>query len=176
MNPFRIYWTLCLQILFLSTKIWINFAQNINVKLNKSKFNVNAIFVTKSVHKDCKYKDFHVNGVTHFLNDKKLQFISNCSKIFIKLNLVFWIFFMYRIIVFLMLLFFFISCQQITTKNEVFLQIKKLEFNRVPDSTKWNKIRNSREFKSLKYTFVDAIGKTRLAGAGLWKPRQQRAE
>ena len=70
---------------------------------------------------------------------------------------------MYRIIVFLMLLFFFISCQQITTKNEVFLQIKKLEFNRVPDSTKWNKIRKSREFKSLKYTFVDAIGKTRLA-------------
>jgi hypothetical protein len=35
------------------------FIQNINGKLNKYKFNVNAIFIRKMVRKGCNYKNFH---------------------------------------------------------------------------------------------------------------------
>ncbi|MEJ2543391.1 MAG: peptidylprolyl isomerase [Calditrichaceae bacterium] len=54
------------------------------------------------------------------------------------------------------------SCNQFTSKNEYFKQIKQLEYNRVSDPEEWSKIKNSDEFNALKYTFVNSIGKTRL--------------
>ncbi len=68
---------------------------------------------------------------------------------------------MYRFIFIYLFLFLIFSCDKFISKNDYFLKIKKLEFDRISDLDEWNKIRNSSDFSSLKYTFVNSIGKTR---------------
>ena len=67
---------------------------------------------------------------------------------------------MYRFLLVYLFLLFIVSCDTITSKNEYFLRIKELEFNRISNPAEWNKIRNSSDFNSLKYAFVNSIGKT----------------
>jgi cyclophilin family peptidyl-prolyl cis-trans isomerase len=67
---------------------------------------------------------------------------------------------MYRFILFYLFLFFIFFCDKFISKSAYFLRIKELEFNRISDPDDWNKIRNSSNFPSLKYTFVNSIGKT----------------
>lgn len=68
---------------------------------------------------------------------------------------------MHKFIFIYLSLFLIFSCDKFISKNEYFLKIKKLEFDRISDPDEWKKIKNSDDFSSLKYTFVNSIGKTR---------------
>ena len=54
-----------------------------------------------------------------------------------------------------------LSCNQFSSKNELFSKTKKLEYNRVSDPDKWNEIRKNSDYNSINYSFVNSIGKTR---------------
>ncbi|MEJ2053850.1 MAG: peptidylprolyl isomerase, partial [Calditrichaceae bacterium] len=59
------------------------------------------------------------------------------------------------------ILLFIVSCNSSDSKNTLFLKIKKLEFNRISDPKMWREIQSEDQFNSVKYTFVNSIGKTR---------------
>lgn len=70
---------------------------------------------------------------------------------------------MYKILSFILLLIFIVSCKQISSQKELFLKIKELEFNRIANLEEWNEIRNHHDFNLIQYSYVNSIGKTRVS-------------
>ena len=53
------------------------------------------------------------------------------------------------------------SCEKHTSRNSTFFQIKRMEYDRISDPDKWNDIKDNNDFNSVKYTYVNSVGKMR---------------